>query len=253
MLKVFPLFSGSTGNCTYVKYGDDQLLIDAGVSFKNICASLSKIGTDISQIKAVLVTHEHSDHVKGLDTLCKKCDIPIYINRASYDTLSVPFAEKCIVKNDGESINVGKIKASVFSTPHDSSGSVGYRFSFEHGESLGFATDIGCITQNVKDGLLGCTRVVIESNHDVQMLKNGPYPYILKKRILSDNGHLSNDACASFLPELIDSGTKKITLAHLSLENNSPETAYYTSAKLLTDAGFTPQDVRLKVAMKSIL
>lgn len=253
MLKVFPLFSGSTGNCTYVKYGDDELLIDAGVSCKNINLALQKLGTDLSRIKAILVTHEHTDHIKGLDTLCKKCNIPIYINKASFDTITSCFAQNCIIKNDGETFKVGKIKTSVFETPHDSFGSVGYRLTFEHGSSLGFATDIGHITQNVKDGLLGCTRVIIESNHDMQMLKNGPYPFYLKQRILSEKGHLSNDDCAHFLPELIDSGTKKIVLAHLSQENNTPDKAYLTNLKVLTDSGFSAQDVTLKVAMKSVL
>ena len=257
MFKAIPLFSGSSGNSVYIKYGDDEVLIDAGVSYKNLRLALEKVGTDISNIKAIFVTHEHSDHVKGLPVMCKHCDIPVYINEKSYSGMRLPdedaFCEHAIVKNAGESVSVGDIYVKIFSTPHDSSGSVGYRFDFSGGESFGYATDIGEVTTDIREGLYGCSTVVLESNHDIGMLKNGPYPYILKKRILSDHGHLSNDACAEFIPELVDHNTSKVILAHLSLENNTPEIAYRTSAVALTEAGYTPEDVRLTVAMRSIL
>lgn len=257
MFKAIPLFSGSSGNCVYVKYGDDEILIDAGVSFKNIRLALEKVGTDISNISAVFITHEHIDHIRALDVMSKHSDIPIYINQKSLDNscicASSPFYSKAEIKNAGENIKVGGIYAHVFATPHDSKGSVGYRLNFDDGESFGYATDIGEITYEISANLLGCNSVVFESNHDVQMLKNGPYPYPLKMRILSDHGHLSNDACADFLPTLVDKGTSKIVLAHLSAENNTPEAAYRTSAQSLAEAGFTPDDVRLTVAQRSIL
>ncbi len=256
MFKSIPLFSGSSGNCVYVKDGEDELLIDAGVSYKNICLALEKAGSSINNIKAVLVTHEHSDHIKGLDVLSKHTDIPIYINTASLDAIcntAFSFTEKCVIANPGDNISVGKIKASIFATPHDSSGSVGYRFCFEHGDCLGYATDIGQITDDIKCAMKGCKTVIFESNHDITMLKSGPYPYVLKQRILSPNGHLSNDACSEFLPELVDMGTKKIILAHLSRENNTPDIAYTTAVNALVNAGFSSEDVKLTVAMTSVI
>jgi len=257
MFKAIPMFSGSSGNCVYIKYGEDEVLIDAGVSFKNIRTSLMKLGTDIANIKAVFVTHEHGDHIKGLEVMCKHFPVPVYMNSGSFSGMNLP--EDCAlvrnveIANASEHVTVGEIGVDIFKTPHDSMGSVGYRFNFSDGKAFGYATDIGHITDDIRNGLFGCESVVFESNHDIGMLKNGPYPYVLKKRILSDNGHLSNDDCAKFLPQLIDKGTKKIVLAHLSAENNTPELCYKTSAQALTNAGYTPDDVKLTVAMRSIL
>lgn len=257
MFKAVPLFSGSSGNCVYVNYNGEEILIDAGVSYKRICTALNSIGADISSIKAMLITHEHCDHVKALGVLSKHTDMPIYINSESAKAFCEPldelFCGHAVIANPGETLTFGGFEVNVFSTPHDSAGSVGYHFSFSNGERFALATDIGYITKEISDHLLGCKSVIIESNHDIKMLKNGSYPYILKQRILSDHGHLSNDACAEFLPKLVDSGTEKIVLAHLSGENNTPSLAYNTSAAALAEAGFTPDDVKLTVAMKSIV
>lgn len=257
MFRAIPLFSGSSGNCIYLKYGDEEILVDAGVSYKRICTALNSIGSDISKIKAVLVTHEHSDHIKALDVLSKHTDIPIYINSKSANAFNCCadelFCSHAVIADGGESITFDSFEANVFSTPHDSAGSTGYHFTLSNGERFGIATDIGHLTEEIKDFLTGCSHVIIESNHDIDMLKNGPYPYVLKQRILSDRGHLSNDACSSFLPHLVEKGTKKIVLAHLSEENNTPSLAYRTCAECLAQAGFTPDDVKLTVAMKSII
>lgn len=257
MFKAIPLFSGSSGNATYVKYGDDEILIDAGASYKNLRLALEKLGTDISNIKAIFITHEHSDHIKGLSVTLKHLDVPVYINQASFGEIMSHgtdiFYGRAEIKNADDAVSVGQISAKIFKTPHDSAGSVGYRFTFSDGQAFGYATDIGAVTAKIRAGLYGCKSVVIESNHDVGMLKSGPYPYMLKKRILSDHGHLSNDDCSCFLPELVEHGTEKLILAHLSHENNTPEAAYLTAAAALTEAGFTPDDVKLTVAMRSIL
>lgn len=257
MFKATPLFSGSSGNCIYVRFNDEEILIDAGVSFKKICSALNHIGTDISNIKAVLVTHEHSDHVQGLPVLSRHTDIPIYINRKSASYYDLPldelFSGHAKIRDPGDSITFDSFEVNVFATPHDSIGSCGYHFTFSDGNRFALATDMGEITPEISSYLLGCRTVVIESNHDVKMLKNGPYPYILKKRILSDHGHLSNDGCAAFVPKLVDMGAEKIVLAHLSQENNTPELAYKTSAEALAEAGYTPNDVKLTVAMRSII
>lgn len=257
MFKAIPLFSGSSGNCTFVKYGDEEILIDAGVSFKRICTALDSIGTNIDNIKAVLVTHEHTDHVQGIPVLSRHTDVPIFINRRSASYYDLPldklFEGHARIKDPGDSITFSGFEVNVFATPHDSVGSCGYHFTFSDGSRFAFATDMGQITPEISSYLLGCKSVVIESNHDEKMLKNGPYPFILKKRILSDHGHLSNDDCAAFLPKLVDNGAEKIVLAHLSKENNTPELCYKTNASSLAEAGFTPNDVKLTVAMTSII
>ncbi len=257
MVKITPLFSGSSGNCTYIRCGNTEFLVDAGVSYRNIKNALYKLETDITNIRAVFITHEHSDHIKGLEVLAKNNPlIPIYINAASFDLFDelkyLNAKNSAVIMDPGDSTEFEGITAHVYATPHDALGSVCYRF--EYGDvSIGYATDIGEITPDIRRALYGCINVVIESNHDIAMLKNGPYPYALKKRILSDRGHLSNDACAQFLPELVSHGTEKIILAHLSGENNTPKTAYRACAGALTEAGLTPEDVKLSIAMKSIL
>lgn len=258
MFKAIPLFSGSAGNSTYVKYGDDEILIDAGVSCKQIETALSSVGSTLAKIKAILVTHEHSDHIKGLEVISKKFHIPVYINKASLDGIDKESARTAIsafaeIKNAGDTIDIGEIHADIFRTPHDACGSVGYRFNFSDGSSLGFATDIGYVTKGIASALFGCDSVILESNHDVAMLKNGPYPYYLKERIMSERGHLSNASCAEFIPHLYKNGTKKVVLAHLSEHNNTPVLAYSASLDAIDNAEIDPNDFKLTVAKKSII
>lgn len=257
MIKILPLFSGSSGNCVYLNHGGEEILIDAGVSCKRISAALESIGTSLCAIKAILVTHEHSDHIKGLDVICRKYNIPVYMNRKSASFFDKPLEElysgNVRIADAGDTLTFDSFEANVFSTPHDSVGSCGYHFTFRDGTRFALATDLGMLTDEIRAYLLGCRNVIIESNHDLKMLKDGPYPYILKKRILSDHGHLSNESCAEFLPQLVEMGAKKIVLAHLSQENNTPSLAYKTNAEALAEAGFTPSDVKLTVAMRSII
>lgn len=239
MITCTPLFSGSTGNSTHISCDGEEFLIDAGVSCKAIATALEGIGSSLSNIRGIFVTHEHIDHIKGLEIVSKKFGIPVYMNTNS---------AKYIYCNDGyeslkgvlrildpaEYIKTENARFDVYKTPHDSWGSVCYRVTTGE-ESLGYATDIGYITKGIASALMGCGTVVIESNHDVEMLKNGPYPVYLQNRILSRNGHLSNDDCARFLPYLAQSGTKKIFLAHLSRENNYPAIALDTARAALSD------------------
>ncbi|MBP5246142.1 MAG: MBL fold metallo-hydrolase [Clostridia bacterium] len=258
MKKIIPLFSGSSGNCTYIKYDDEEILVDAGVSMKMIECALNSINTELSHIKAIFVTHEHTDHIKGVEAISKACGIPVYINGASaeYAVQNGIFFEtqKYInEKNALDSVDLNKIHADIFKTPHDSCGSVGYRFTFADGSALGYATDMGYITKGVAEALFGCETVILESNHDLEMLKNGPYPYYLKHRILSDKGHLSNNASADFLPYLFEKGNKKVILAHLSEHNNTPRIAYETNTDALKKEGINADEMKITVAMKSIL
>ena len=258
MKKIIPLFSGSSGNCTYIRCDDEEILVDAGVSMKMIECALNSINTGLSRIKAIFVTHEHTDHIKGVEAISKAYGIPVYINGASaqYAVQNGIFCEtqKVITeKNALDSVSLDGIHADIFKTPHDSCGSVGYRFTFSDGSALGYATDMGYITKTVAEALFGCETVILESNHDLQMLKNGPYPYYLKHRIMSDRGHLSNDASANFLPYLYEKGTKKVILAHLSEHNNTPRLAYETNTKALKKEGIGESEMKITVAMKSVI
>ncbi len=227
-VSLISLYSGSKGNCTYIRCGNDEILIDAGRSLRALSNALSSIGGDLERIKAVFITHEHSDHVSALEMLSKKFRIPIHMTEdSSKKVLSTTSYVKnnIICHSPVFEEKIGGLTVRSFPTPHDSDMSVGYTITLPNGEKIGYATDIGHITGTIRENLLGSEAVVIESNHDLQMLKDGPYPAWLKMRIGSANGHLSNTDCAAFIPELIASGTSDIMLAHLSGENNTPDVA----------------------------
>ena len=232
---VYTLASSSKGNSVYVKLGEDEILIDAGISCKRVCDALISVGSDIANIKAIFVTHEHSDHVSGLEIIAKKYKIPIHITEPSAraylrSAKTEHMAAVSVIHPLLFTEQVGALTVRSFATSHDSAASVGYIVTdgtYEH--TLALATDIGCITDEVSDALTGCENVILESNHDENMLLCGPYTYDLKRRILSPCGHLSNEAAAAFVSRLVSAGTKRILLAHLSEENNMPEIAYQTS------------------------
>ncbi len=243
--KICCLYSGSRGNCAYIFAGGASILIDAGKSARSLCASLEGIGADINSIDAIFITHEHRDHISALQTLSHRYSIPIYMLLPSAEIFyGLRDARLCssLMLRMGSSFEV-KIKGltvKAFPTPHDSNAAVGYRLSFfEDGEeySIGYATDTGYVSKEMKENLKGCFAAVIESNHDTDMLKNGAYPYELKKRIASKKGHLSNSECAAFACELCDSGTRYIMLAHLSEENNTPRLAFSETYSAISDRG----------------
>lgn len=247
MIKCLPLFSGSAGNSTYVNCSGEEFLIDCGVSCKAVSCALEQIGSSISNIRGIFVTHEHIDHIKGLEIISKKYGIPVYMNTnsAKYIYCSDGYENLRSVINildPTQELKTENAKFDVYKTPHDSWGSVCYRVTTDD-DTLGYATDIGYVTKGIASALMGCRTVVIESNHDIEMLKNGPYPVYLQNRILSRNGHLSNDDCARFLPYLAQSGTQKIWLAHLSKENNLPPIALECAENALCDY----QNVELEV------
>ena len=248
------LFSGSGGNCSYLKADNTEILIDAGGSTRRIECALRELGTSISNISAIYITHEHSDHVASLPVLLRAHDIPVYVTpeTARYmctDATRELFREHFYTIQPGNVYETGNFELIPFCTPHDSVMSVGYRICAQGKECLGYATDTGHVTDTMRKFLSGCKRVVVESNHDIDMLKNGPYPPYLKRRILSDTGHLSNNDCAQFVCELVDSGCESIMLAHISKENNTPSAAYTASKNALEAHGVTVgKDVKLAVA-----
>ena len=239
MYRIYTLYSGSGGNSVYLEAEDTRILIDAGKNAKALCSALSAIGSDIGKIDAIFITHEHTDHISALEVISKRHAIPIHImteSAAKIDRCRDSFASKCLVRHDDVyELTVNSVTVKCFKTPHDSLMSVGYRIEFsdnggEH--AIGVATDIGYVTKGIAASLCGCEAVVLESNHDIEMLKNGSYPYDLKKRILSKHGHLSNKESAAFAAHLAENGTKAFLLAHLSEENNKPDIAFdeYNSA-----------------------
>lgn len=239
MLSCIPLFSGSTGNSTYLNCDGEEFLIDVGVSCKAACSALNALGSSIENIRGIFITHEHTDHIKGLEIISKKYNIPVYMNTSSakyiYCTSGFDNLRRNLnILDPAQSLTTDNARFDVYKTPHDSWGSVCYRVTCGE-EKLGYVTDIGYVTKGIASALLGCETVVIESNHDIEMLKNGPYPIYLQERILSKNGHLSNDDCARFLPYLAQSGAKKIYLAHLSKENNLPNIALENAKRALGD------------------
>lgn len=240
MMRYCSLFSGSSGNCTYIATGDSGLLVDTGVSAKRIQQALCEREIDPCSIKAVLVTHEHTDHVAGLRVLCKRFGWPVLASEGTLDALAqkgcVDATARLYALSADKSIAIGDMRVTPFWTPHDSRASMGFRFDADD-RAMAVATDMGYMMPEVMTILRGCDLLHIESNHDPVMLHNGPYPYPLKMRILSDSGHLSNDACAAVLPELVRSGATRIALAHLSQHNNTPQLAERTARDALATQG----------------
>lgn len=230
--RICVLYSGSTGNATLVETPKVSFLIDAGKNVKTLTAALQSVGSDISKISAVFVTHEHSDHVSALEVLSGKYHIPIYMTEASAKRfLEDPLSKvpAIIEGNVRFAERIGDATVISFPVPHDSKCCVGYRIMLgENGETvnIGLATDIGYASEDVKLGLFGCETVVLESNHDPKMLLTGKYPYDLKVRIRGRGGHLSNPESAELSAYLAEHGLKRLILAHLSEENNRPELAY---------------------------
>ena len=238
MSEIYSLFSSSKGNACLIRNGCDLFLIDAGVSAKRIRAAVASVGYRVEDLSAVFLTHEHCDHIGGLDTLAKQVGMPIYAPTGCYQTIAqkCPAAEPLLRANDhGNMASLGQTRVVAVQTPHDACGSVGFRIDLG-GELMAYFTDIGHLSQKVVSAMAGCRRVVIESNHDLAMLWGGNYPETLKERIAGNYGHLSNEKCAELLPHLARYGTERVLLAHLSEENNTPELAYSAAESALHGA-----------------
>ena len=229
-LSVISLFSGSTGNCTYVTAGNGEgILIDAGVSASAVERGLASVGADIRSVRAIFVTHEHCDHVRGLAVLSKKHRIPIHITALSAENCRFsPETEACAAVHPTlYRERTAGITVESFAVPHDSRCCVGYRVTEEAtGDSAAIATDIGSLNREILGHFLGCRGVMLECNHDIPMLLSNPtYPETLKERILSEHGHLSNELCGKCVRWLSEQGVSRFLLAHVSRDNNTPELA----------------------------
>lgn len=240
-MKISILASGSTGNCTLVSEGETHLLIDAGISARRIVEGLRESNVEPSNLSAILITHEHSDHIKGLEVLLRRCAAPVYAVKSVAEALCavVPGARVrvCAAEPDCAML-IGGTAVTPFLVSHDSAGCCGYRISGMSG-SFGCCTDLGIVTEDVRCALTGVDCAVIEANHDLTMLRTGPYPAFLKKRIRSDRGHLSNDDAASLAVYLAQTGTRVLILGHLSRHNNTPGEAL-RSVQSALDAAVAP-------------
>lgn len=253
MLKLTPLFSGSRGNCTLIQSKHTTILLDVGYSYKKLVAALQSKNVLTTDVDAIVITHEHDDHT---------CALPMWTKFAPTTQIFVPNPiVNCIATRSYSpnitgvegSFVVGDITVDVYQCSHDSQACCGYRFSCD-GESVASVTDTGSYTNQLVEFLSPCKIVQLECNHDVTMLQNGKYPYILKRRILSPYGHLSNDQCADVLQQLIGTNVKKVVLAHLSENNNTAELAFDTINKMYQKHNVIEgKDVQLYVANQHVV
>ena len=253
MMRYCPLFSGSTGNSTYVGTSEGGVLIDVGVSARRIKTALAERDIDPSTIRAVLLTHEHTDHVAGLSVLCKQFGWPVVASEGTLDALAeqdkLPSHGRVFMLPVDRSLTLAGLNITPFNAPHDSRQCYGYRIDSEDGRSLAMTTDLGYMPETVFQTIRGCQTLHIESNHDPEMLRTGPYPYWLIQRIRGEGGHLSNQECAAVLPALVEAGATRIVLAHLSEHNNTPQLAQECAASALGAKGVTVgRDCLLSVA-----
>jgi phosphoribosyl 1,2-cyclic phosphodiesterase len=228
-LRFSPLFSGSSGNAVYVAGPGCELLIDAGVSCARIAAEMNAIGANPRDISAILITHEHIDHIRGAGTFARKFGARVYATAGTWSAMrgkigALSEDQVCVIERDRDFF-LGQVNVQPFETPHDANESVGYVVSIPGGARFALATDIGCVRNGWMNAISGASAVLLESNYDPDMLRAGRYPYDLKKRIMSRRGHLSNDDAAEAAIALIRAGAKRIVLGHLSQENNFPELA----------------------------
>lgn len=240
MARFCSLFSSSSGNATFVGSSKTGILIDAGVSAKRIREALSSREIEPSSLSAIFVTHEHSDHIAGIRVLASNYKIPVFATPGTLEGLEdagVLNGKFPVFALDEGGNEIGDLFVRPFKTPHDSNESCGYTIDFPDGRKAAVATDIGTVTNVVLNSITGCDLVMLESNHDIGMLQNGSYPYYLKRRILSDRGHLSNESCAAVARDLVERGTTRLYLGHLSGENNIPDLAFQTSFCSISETG----------------
>lgn len=244
------LYSGSTGNCSIVQSGTTKILIDAGESTKKITESLQSINVKPEDIDGILITHEHSDHVKGLGTFSKKYNVPVYANEETWNAM--PKERAKILENNiniftFNKFTIGDIEVFPFSIPHDAANPCGFNI-FHNNKKISVATDIGHMTSDIINNLTHSSFIMLEANYDSEVLKCSSYPYSLKQRISGPYGHLSNDIAGKTISYLSKFGLNNVMLGHLSKENNFPELAYKTVAQTLIEDNIDENNLRLSVA-----
>jgi len=254
MVKFCSLYSGSSGNCIFLGRGKTKILIDVGLSGKKIVEALASIDEKLSEISAILISHEHSDHIKGAGIVSRKFNIPIYANEKTWEAMENLIGPVDIKNrmyfNTGEEFEIGEVGIKTFPIPHDACEPVGFNF-FAGNKKLTIATDIGHINKELLCSFKMSDLLLLESNHDIEMLMVGRYPWHLKKRILGDRGHLSNEMAGKVAAYMAEKGTRNLLLGHLSKENNFPELAYQTVYNALCEKKIrVGEDVMLDVALR---
>jgi phosphoribosyl 1,2-cyclic phosphodiesterase len=232
------LASGSGGNACYVETERTRLLIDAGLSCQELMGRLEWVGVDPESLDGLIITHEHTDHVKGAGTLARRLDLPVYINASTLrkSMRVIGSISRPVTIRTGQSITLHDLWIETFTKCHDAADPIGLVVS-SAGVRLGLMTDLGRSTGLVEERLRGCHGLIIESNHDVRMLEEGPYPLELKRRIKGPDGHLSNSQAAALLADVCHNGLNYVVLAHLSAINNTPEKAMNAATHALSNSG----------------
>lgn len=253
MLKFCSLYSGSSGNSLFIENNDTKILVDAGVSTKKIVEALDSINIKPEEIDALLVTHEHSDHIKSVGTFSNKFNIPVYANTKTWSKIHNE-AQKIDTKNiftfkTSEDFSIGDLIIHPFKTPHDAVESCGFNI-FDGKTKMSIATDLGHVTDEIRDCLKGSKFILLESNYEPEVLRICSYPSILKNRIAGPNGHLSNNMAGETISGLIESGLATVMLGHLSKESNFPEMAYETVLNELELKNFKRGTIDLSVASR---
>ena len=244
------LVSGSSGNASLIKNENTTILIDCGLSAKRLCSLLDEININPTEIDAILITHEHSDHITGAGVMSRRFDIPVYATENTHISMNIgPIKDdNTKVINSGCEFEIRDFNIRPFSISHDAADPVCYSLEYNK-EKYSILTDTGIISDEIFKSVSGSDYIMLEANHDVDMLMYGDYPFSLKKRIASDKGHMSNDYAAEYAVKLIENNTKNIMLSHLSNNNNTPEIAYKTIESILIKNGINVgKDVKLSVA-----
>lgn len=253
-LKMCSIRSSSKGNSTIIYGHDTGILVDCGISGKTLESGLDEAGIDPKNLDGLVITHEHTDHTKGVGVIARKYNIPVFATYGTWAAMSksvgeIPDGCRRVIA-DSIPFEIGNIKVTAFPIPHDAADPVGYVFETED-DKASVATDIGVMSDEIFEAIKGSRTVLLESNYDLFMLEAGAYPYELKRRIKSDIGHLCNDDAALVARDLVQNGTQTVILGHISPENNYPDLAYQTTKLCLESHGFkVGEDVRLYVAKR---
>lgn len=243
------LGSGSSGNTTLVSDGATHILVDAGFSGRETARRLREHGLEPEKISAIIVSHEHGDHCRGVGPFVKNLDIPVFMTQDAFNSSGMKLdSKKHRAIRPGETFEVQGIAVTCFSVPHDAADPIGFVLE-KNGIKICIALDLGFLSNLVIERLKGCAGIVLESNHDVQMLKVGPYPWALKQRVMSKRGHLSNDSVAQYLANDFDGTAAHVVLAHLSKKNNLPELALLSAQQALEErSDLLSRHTRLELA-----
>ncbi len=259
MLRFISFGSGSSGNCYYLGTATDGLLVDIGVGLRTLKKHAKDYGISLSSVRRILITHDHADHIKSVGAFSHDYNVPVYATEKVHSGIDCNYCvqrklskEQKLFLEPGTTVRLGDFFVTPFLVPHDANENVGYKIEVE-GIAFVIMTDAGSVTEEMKDYIADANYLVIEANHDVEMLQRGPYPQYLKERILSPNGHLSNMECGKVLAENMTERLKHVWLCHLSEENNHPELARKTVEAILRSYGIIPgKDIELEVLKRKM-